>query len=434
MFNKLRDQLKNELFSNIMWSFTAKVSAMIFYFAADIFYARFLGITAYAEWVFFYSIAHMAFYIGWFGINTSLKIHITNSIEKETCLGAAIGVRVIVSIIMFLTINLAAPGISYKIGYPQPYPDLKILMYLMSGMVFWNSLTEFFKELYIGIQEYKNLCVITFIEYFLYCLFSISFLLINNSPRSIALGYCAAGIVIFTCNIIIASRKYNVFLIWKGVKNLHMQKKIITYAFPLVLTSLGDLVLMEMDIFMVGLFCQEKQVSAYSIAKHLTSNAMNVNMSIWTGTTSSLAMITKENFNKKKVEFKKINRLNIVTSLIICTCLAMFGKIAIQYVYGIEYIAASQILILLIPYYFLYCMASLYANFLDFMGHAKTRALWFISVISINLYFNYLLIPKYGAAGAAAATIISIVPYTIYCLYSVRNIFRYSKYTLRNCK
>lgn len=58
------------------------------------------------------------------------------------------------------------------------------------------------------------------------------------------------------------------------------------------------------------------------------------------------------------------------------------------------------------------------------MGHAKIRALWFISVIVINFSLNYLLIPKYGATGAAVATIASIIPYTIYCIYDVWKIFK----------
>lgn len=81
---------KNPLFFNILWSLLAKVFAMVFYFCADVFYARTLGVAKYAEWVFFFSIAHMAFYIGWFGINTSVKVHITRDEQKDNCLGAGL--------------------------------------------------------------------------------------------------------------------------------------------------------------------------------------------------------------------------------------------------------------------------------------------------------------------------------------------------------
>ncbi len=181
---------------------------------------------------------------------------------------------------------------------------------------------------------------------------------------------------------------------------------------------------MEMDTFMLGLFCTKEQISVYSIAKQLVSKATNVNMAIWTGTVASLAMITKENFEEKKTKFIRVSRLNNAASLIICVCFVLFGKTAIRFVYGNEYMAAGNILILLIPYYFLFCMSSLYANFLDFMGHAKTRAFWFVSVIVINICLNYLLIPIYGASGAVIATIVSLIPYTIYCLCDVQKMYK----------
>lgn len=181
---------------------------------------------------------------------------------------------------------------------------------------------------------------------------------------------------------------------------------------------------MEMDTFMLGLFCSKEQVSVYSIAKQLVSKATNVNMAIWTGTVASLAMITKENFVEKRSKFQKVKRLNNTVSATICICFAFFGGVVIKYLYGNQYYQASRILLLLIPYYFLYGISSLYANFLDFMGHARIRAMWFISVIVINFSLNYLLIPLYEATGAAVATTASIIPYTIYCIYDVWKIFK----------
>ena len=151
----------------------------------------------------------------------------------------------------------------------------------------------------------KKLCTITFIEYFSYCLFTICFLFIYDNPTSIAFGYCVAGTIILICNIRITSKNYSGQAILQGIKDLQLVNKILKYAIPLVLTSIGSLVLMEMDTFMLGLFGTKQQVSIYSIAKQLVSKATNVNMAIWTGTVSSLVMITKENFNEKNINSKR---------------------------------------------------------------------------------------------------------------------------------
>lgn len=224
--------MKDTLFSNILWSFAAKIFAMLFYFIADVFYARFLGVDKYAEWVFFFSIANMAFCIGWFGINISSKVHITKSEEREKSFGAAIAVRMVISSILFGIMIIVAPFIAHKIGYPYTYPNLKNLMYIMGVMVFLNSLTEFFKHFYMGIQEFRKLCAITFVEYFSYCFFSIVLLHVNSNPISIAIGYCVAGIMTLLCNLLMISKIYNLRLVREGIVNIKLQQKIIKYALP----------------------------------------------------------------------------------------------------------------------------------------------------------------------------------------------------------
>ena len=131
MFRKLRIRLKDTLLTNIIWSFVAKLFAMVFYFLADIFYARFLGVNNYAEWVFFFSIANMAFCVGWFGINISSKVHIAKSDEREKCFGASVVVRGFISGVILIIILLLASLIAEKTGYPQPYKNLKWLMLIM---------------------------------------------------------------------------------------------------------------------------------------------------------------------------------------------------------------------------------------------------------------------------------------------------------------
>lgn len=159
MLDKWKMKLKNELVSNIIWSFLAKAFAMVFYFIADVFYARYLGIDMYAEWVFFFSVASMAFHIGWFGINISSKVHITNSDNKDHCLGAALGVRIFISSIILLAIILAAPFLASRIGYPHPYPNLKKLLYIMSFNGFFQLFYGIFQTLlYWNAKVKKTMC------------------------------------------------------------------------------------------------------------------------------------------------------------------------------------------------------------------------------------------------------------------------------------
>lgn len=70
-------------FNNISFSLLGKMIAMILWLCFDIRAARILHVKDYAEWVFYYSVLTMCFYLGWLGINTSSKIHISRQISSK---------------------------------------------------------------------------------------------------------------------------------------------------------------------------------------------------------------------------------------------------------------------------------------------------------------------------------------------------------------
>ena len=65
-----------------------------------------------------------------------------------------------------------------------------------------------------------------------------------------------------------------------------------------------------------------------------------------------------------------------------------------------------------------------FGRFLTYQGLAKKRAINLSITVVLNVGLNFLLIPKYGAAGAATATSISFIPYLITNWLEVRKVFR----------
>ena len=62
--------LQNSIFKSTSYTLCGKMAAMLLYMAFDIACARILAPEEYAEWVFFYAVLTMMFYIGWCGVNT----------------------------------------------------------------------------------------------------------------------------------------------------------------------------------------------------------------------------------------------------------------------------------------------------------------------------------------------------------------------------
>lgn len=407
---------KNLMAQNTLWSFTGKIVAMLFLVILDVIAARMLSVENYAEWVFFFSILTMLFYVGWMGINTSAKVYVSKCIEtreRDNCIRASLMLRFVVSVIIAVLIMIIMPRVAGYLGYPYKYPELKTLLCIAAILVFFNSFTEYFKEIFIGLQEYKNLFMITACEYGGYFLFSIIMLLCNSTVQSIALGYAVSGICIFFIGFFLFRNKIGVRYINTDIHYKEYIAPVIKYALPIAVISFGGLILVEMDTFMLGLLSTKVEVANYSIAKSFCSKATHVNYALTVGTMTTFSVLTAENIKEKRKQFNKLNKINLLITFGISSVMLVFSTIAIVILYGEEYRSAGTIMCLLVPYYALYSISNFYSAFLDFRGKATFRSVCYISIIIINLVLNYLLIPIYGAKGAAIATDLSMVPYTV---------------------
>ena len=144
----MREKLKkNRMTQNTLWSFMGKLVAMLFQVLLDITATRLLSVENYAEWVFFFSILTILFYVGRMGINTSAKVYVSKCIEireRDNCIRASLKLRMAVSIIVAVFIIIIMPGVAGNLGYPDKYPELKALLGMAAVLVFFNSFTEYF--------------------------------------------------------------------------------------------------------------------------------------------------------------------------------------------------------------------------------------------------------------------------------------------------
>lgn len=434
MMKRLAKMWNNANFHNSLWSLLGKAIAMCFYLILDIAIARILKIKGYSEWVYFFSIVTMFYYIGWFGINTSIKVIVSKKRREDVydCLYAGFILRLIISVLVASALYSSAAEIAGFFGYPEKYANMLQLVKISSLMVFMNSCTEFCKEICVGISAYKELFFITVFEYLGYFIFSIIFLSVNLNPASVAIGYIVSGIVTIIAGgaLIKKATGFKCSLVTKHYrKNL---LPILKYALPMTLISMGGLILVEMDVIMLGMYSSKEQVSIYSIAKQICTKATHINYAIILGTMTSFSILNAQNVIAKYKEFKKINLVNIAIIFCIFIVFVLVIPALIPFFYGLEYAAAGNVIRILACYYVLYGISNFYAAFLDFQNRAKFRSICYLSIIIINLALNFLLIPKWGANGAAVATTISLLPYSILVVKESYGIWRTKLQNVKN--
>ena len=72
------------------------------------------------------------------------------------------------------------------------------------------------------------------------------------------------------------------------------------------------MVLIEIDVFMLGIFKDSEIVAIYSVAKNITSKLTQINLALSTGTMNYFSVITTENYYSKYKSFRKVIGLNII--------------------------------------------------------------------------------------------------------------------------
>lgn len=124
-------------------------------------------------------------------------------------------------------------------------------------------------------------------------------------------------------------------------------------------------------------------------------------------------------FATSKAIDKKLFKLILFISFAAFICLFFFSRKIIIFMYGIEYVAAAEILLFLSVGALLYGIADFFSRFLFANGRGKElRNSAFVIGVSLSV-MNFVLIKYYDAVGAAYARIFSGFIYAIlmYCYY-----------------
>lgn len=425
IFEKTLKMKNSKLGKNTILNLSTKAGEAVLYFATDIMAANILDEKTYGEWCFFYAIATMVFLAISFGVNHSTRIKVAREAEnvdrQSAYIFVGLGLRIIVSLIIFCLIMVAGWVMSPVLGYPQKYPELRGMFILGAVLCLFNSFSEFYKAIYIGMQKFDYVLYTGILEFGGFFVFGIGLLAIFKSVYAFETGYIIALALVSVLGVYFLRKKQypkDRFLDEKK----KMRDEILSDALPFLITSCGTLVFAEVDTFMIGALSTAKEVGAYSIAKNLVSKSTHVNYAICMATMAALAYINGNNLSEKKKLFRKLLKLNMGVAFTIMAGLYLVGPFAIIILY--KNAAAGVIIKYLSVYFLIYVINSFFSIFLDYQGKVKIRSTVFLISMLFNIMLNWLLIPNWGAIGAAVATCVSMMPYDLFLIIYTAAIFR----------
>ncbi|WP_346857510.1 flippase [uncultured Draconibacterium sp.] len=186
-------------------------------------------------------------------------------------------------------------------------------------------------------------------------------------------------------------------------------KQILGTSIPLFIVSISEMIFKNMDVLLLGTFCDSRKVGLYSVAARLallTSFFLFVSNSVLSPKIASL--YNERKFKELEKMIKHTNKGLLLLAIFIILFFIIFGKWLLS-LWGNEFIEGYFVLIVLGVGQFVNLATGSVGIILIMTGHEKIQRNISIVFMLIFVFLNYLLIKTYGITGAAIATSFVII-------------------------
>ncbi|KAA3645149.1 MAG: hypothetical protein DWP98_11580 [Bacteroidetes bacterium] len=404
----LTDSHQRELFIKSYKNLTIRILGRILSYLLVYAIIKIYGGEAFGQWSIITSIFLLSQMILNLGIKTSIvryfaeyneeKINLKNLYQK------AIVVLFFTSLLGAFAINLLVSDIA--IAYSKPY-IVDYLPIVLLG-IFPLNIVELNAGVFKGLRNTEKFSILDSISkpffILLFILIAFSF---NSSFLFVFELYLASIVLIALLSFFMIYKCFKVLTINKG--RVVPYKELFSVSIPMFFTESLNSLLRWVDILILGFYCSDVLIGAYSLAVRLTNLVtiplLSVN-SIATPKFRELFVI--KDFKKLKAVVLQSNKM-IFQMAIIPSVILLFANEFILEFFESDYAIAKWSLIILALGQLVNVATGAIGQLLNMTGGHKILAL--VSAIStgLNLILNFWLIPIYGITGAAISTAIAII-------------------------
>jgi len=237
--------------------------------------------------------------------------------------------------------------------------------------------------------------------------------LADHATGSLAMTYvfgCVASLIVGLWLL----RKYPIKKpSWK------LSKSYLSFGIPITIISLIVVISINIDKVMIGYFCSQTEVGYYWTVQQLSEVIIIISTALGVVLFPTLSEYhaTKNFKGLIKITNQAERYISMVTIPII-VLIIIFAEPIIYFMLSSSFISAAPVLIVIALYTFVLGIMLPYSSLIAGMNKPIIAAKIGITMCSVNIALNYLLIPKGGflssfgfdgATGAAIATLISLL-------------------------
>ena len=374
---------------------STQVFSRILSFTFFLILARYFGSEFFGKYYYVYTLIFLLTFISDAGLSTLLIREITKLKERDgSILLHSVIIRLFFSILVYSTLVITI--------YFQPDLDVdkKNIIYILGLYIFSKSLFEYSLNYFQGVEKQgiyglllllNNILLVAITLFFIYgrtyfIIFSI-IPVIATLVSAIVGFYLVIQHISFKCTISFSDL---IFLIKRAI--------------PFGLTLFVSAASARMGIIMISLLSTDIQVGQYGVANRLIEGIMIIPIVI-----NKITYPLLSNLKNNPLKFQWILE---TTTKVLLLCTSVIVIVGTIYAEDIITILFTNVYIDAVNVFRVLCWMLLgsFPNYI--IGHAlfsidKQREVLKISglMLFINIYFNFILIPKFGIIGVALTTV-----------------------------
>lgn len=202
---------------------------------------------------------------------------------------------------------------------------------------------------------------------------------------------------------------------------------ILKIGFPMMLTESMYVLISNVDTLMIASILSASHAGVYSIGIGLVL--------MLTMTISAVQAFSAPKFSEfhhsgdtQKLELlaKQTSKITFFSVAPLVLILIVFGRYLLEVIYGESFVAGYPALIIMAVAFLVKAVCGLSGVFLNMTGNEKIYFKIAAFSCGVNIFLNYILIPKFGITGAAISTAISIMIWNAFSVVFIYKRFGFS--------
>ena len=296
-----------------------------------------------------------------------------------------------------------------------------IVLMLMAISFFIDSFVLLIKLSFQGFQKMGLFSSVDITRMILVLAISFIFFKLDYGILSPVIAYLITPLILLFVYLPFLYKSYGVFSKNKFFWDKPLFKRLRKYGTQLILISSVEIIMSSSDRLMITYFRGLEEVGIYSAVSPTA-------MLIWfiTGAIGYVLLpIASELWNKgMKAELRKgielLYRFSLIIILPALLLLIIFSSVILELFYGSNYVIGSMALKILAIGIMFHTFQGINGGIFSGIGKPEinTKIIGISAVL--NIFFNFLLIPKFGFTGAAIATAISYLSMMLLGLYILK--------------